>query len=121
MKKRKSVYATLGMVLTLAWSASSFAHVHLVKSVPEKNAVLSEAPSQIQLWFTGKVAAEWSQVVVTDSKGLRVDMQALSHGDDPRHLVEKLKPLAPGDYNVKLNVVSGDGHRVKESFSFSIQ
>lgn len=117
----KSVFSVAALTLALVWPGLSLAHVHLLKSVPERGAVLSQPPTQVQLWFSGKVAADWSQVVVSDSDGTRVDKLDLKQGEDARHLVESLKALGAGHYTVRFNVVSGDGHRVKESFSFSIQ
>ena len=117
----KSAFSVAALTLALVWPGLSLAHVHLLKSVPERGAVLSQPPTQVQLWFSGKVAADWSQVVVSDSDGTRVDKLDLKQGEDARHLVESLKALGAGHYTVRFNVVSGDGHRVKESFSFSIQ
>ncbi len=120
MNLRRSLsFLSLLSVLTL-WPLFASAHTHLEKSQPEKGAVLTVAPTQVELWFTSKVAAEWSKVTVTDDHGQRVDTGKVEQGDGEKHLRVGLKPIGAGAYHVKLNVVSGDGHRVKGSFSFNV-
>ncbi|MCC6302526.1 MAG: copper homeostasis periplasmic binding protein CopC [Gammaproteobacteria bacterium] len=112
----------LGALFMTAWPLAASAHTHLEKSDPADKATLTTAPSSVQLWFSDKVAAEWSKIVVTDGAGQRVDQEKVTADEaEPEHIRVDLKPLAPGDYKVDWNVISGDGHRVKGSFSFSVQ
>lgn len=121
MRLRKLKMALIGAFLVMAWPLVSFAHVHMERTAPADGAMLSASPQNVEVWFSGKVAAEWSQIKVIDASGIRVDTGELSNGDDPKHLSVGLKPLRAGDYDVKLNVISGDGHRVKGSFTFSVK
>lgn len=121
MKLKKLMTTLLGTFLFMAWPLVSMAHVHMDKSDPANGATLSVIPKSVDTWFSGKVAAEWSKIEVTDANGKRVDTGEVSDGGDPKHLSVGLKSVAPGSYDVKLNVISGDGHRVKSSFSFSIK
>jgi len=109
------------LVSAMGWSQQSFAHTHLTKSSPEKGAVLSAAPTQVNLWFTNKVDAEWSSIKVFDASGNRVDKEAVTNAEGMDNLRIELKPLSPGKYEVKWSGVSGDGHRVKGSFSFTVK
>jgi len=110
-----------GLLLVVGWPSVSLAHVHMERSIPENGAHLKQAPRKIQLWFSGKVAGEWSKVSVMDAKGQRVDAGEVTDAGDPKHLEVGLEPLGPGTYDVKLNVISGDGHRVKGSISFTVE
>ena len=121
MRLRKLKTVLMAAFLAMAWPLVSFAHVHMDKSAPANGASLSAPPQNVEVWFSGKVAAEWSKIEVTDADGKRVDTGEVSDGGDPKHLSVGLKPLAPGSYDVKLNVISGDGHRVKGLFSFSVK
>ena len=121
MKLARIFAMLLGASLVMGWPLVSMAHVHVERSIPADGAHLKEAPRKIQLWFSGKVAGEWSKVSVTDAKGQRVDKGEVTDAGDPKQLEVGLEPLGPGTYDVKLNVISGDGHRVKGSLSFTIE
>jgi methionine-rich copper-binding protein CopC len=121
MKRTGWLTVLLGALLVMGWPLVSLAHVHMERSVPADGAHLQQAPKLVQLWFTGSVAAEWSKIMVTDARGERVDSGEVSDAGDPKHLGVGLKRLVPGVYEVRLNVVSGDGHRVKGSFSFTVE
>ena len=120
---KKGLFSTGLMitVLLLGWPLAASAHAHMEKSIPEKGAHLTTAPKKVQVWFSEKVAAEWSKIEVTDADGKQVDTGKVSNDGDPEHLSVELQPLPAGTYDVKLNVISGDGHRVKGSFSFSVE
>jgi len=112
------------LLITLAllcWPVITLAHVHLDRSSPSKGESLANSPKTIELWFSGKVDAEWSKITVSDNDGNRVDTGEVSNGDDPEHLSASLKPLKSGEYTVRLNVISGDGHRVKGHYSFTVK
>jgi len=121
MKLARIFAMLLGVSLLMGWPLVSLAHVHMERSIPKDGAHLKQAPGRVQLWFSGKVAGEWSKVTVTDAQGRRVDDGNVANGDDPSELEVGLKPLSSGVYDVKLNVISGDGHRVKGSLSFTVE
>lgn len=122
MTQKTLTAGLLGALLMIAWPLAASAHTHMEKSDPADKATLATAPQSVQLWFSDKVAAEWSKIVVTDSSGNRVDQEQVSaDAADPKHIEAGLKALGPGDYTVDWNVISGDGHRVKGSFTFSVQ
>ncbi len=121
MKANTLPALVLSAFLAVFWSATSLAHVHMQRSEPADKASLSKAPTKVDLWFSGKVAGEWSKIEIKNRNGDRVDSGEVSNDGDPKHLSIHLKPLMTGTYDVKLNVISGDGHRVKGSFSFNIK
>lgn len=109
-------------LLLLLFPTISHAHVHLDRSQPAKNEVLTSPPAVVQLWFSGAVSAEWSKVEVTDATGGRVDSGAVSSIDNnPKSLQIHLKPIGPGSYEIKWNAVANDGHRIKGSSPFSVK
>jgi methionine-rich copper-binding protein CopC len=121
MKTTRLTTGLFGLLLLLAWPLVSSAHTHMEKSSPAKGAQLTAAPKSVELWFSSKVAAEWSTIKVTDSGGKQVDKGEVSSGDDPDHLSVDLQALPAGHYDVHWNAISGDGHRVKGSFSFEVK
>ncbi len=109
------------LAVLICWPMHSFAHVHLEKSIPDKGSTLTSSPAKVELWFSSKVAGEWSKIQVTDASGKRVDNKKVSTGNDPKHLSVDLEALSAGEYKVHWNVISGDGHRIKGLFSFTIK
>jgi len=121
MHRRQLLTLIMSAVLLLVWPCIGMAHVHMKKSDPIDGGTLAAGQTAIHIWFSGKIDAEWSKVTVTDTDGNQVDTGTISNDDDPKHLSVGIKPLHTGQYDVKLNVISNDGHRVKGSFSFHVQ
>jgi methionine-rich copper-binding protein CopC len=122
MTMRILTLGVLSGLFMLAWPLAGSAHTHMEKSEPADKATLSSAPTAVHLWFSEKVSAEWSKIEVTDAGGQRVDKQQVTaDAADPKHVQTELEPLTGGTYQVKWNVISGDGHRVKGSFTFTVQ
>jgi methionine-rich copper-binding protein CopC len=111
----------LGLMLAV-WPLIGSAHTHLEKSEPGKNAVLSSAPSGVRLTFSSRIEADYSKIEVTDPEGKRVNEEKVTGSEDHRAIETVLnKDLKPGTYQVKWNVISGDGHRVKGEYSFTVK
>lgn len=121
MGRWQRAWTALALMVSIGFSTPVLSHTHIEKSNPDKGAQLEEAPQSVDLWFSGKVAAEWSTIKVTDAAGKRVDLGKVTPGQDPAHVRAELQTLSAGNYAVTWNVVSGDGHRVKGSFTFSVQ
>jgi len=94
----------------------------VVRAMPENNAVLNAPPKAEQLWFSGKVEAGWSKMVIRNARGKRIiTSEAKPIGDDPKSLQVGLPNLTKGTYEVRLNVISYDGHRIRSTSSFTVQ
>jgi len=120
---RKVSTAAVAIAFSLAlWPFAASAHTHLEKSEPEKNAVLSEAPARIHLTFNSRIESDFSKIEVTDANGTRVNEDKVTGSENRREVETNLpKDLKPGVYTVKWNVISGDGHRVKGNFQFTVK
>ncbi len=112
---------TLFLFLLMVGSQTVAAHAILVRSTPEKEAVLTVVPTRIDLWFDDSVGPKYTALAVVNTKGERVDNK---DGDlemlDKSHLSATLKPLTPGRYGVRYRVQSADGHIVTGKFFFQI-
>ncbi|MEQ1531021.1 MAG: copper resistance CopC family protein [Methylococcales bacterium] len=121
-KKLLHILLPLITVTGLVLPMSAWAHAIMVRSQPEKDAVLTEAPKQIDVWFNDKVGSEHKALAVIDSKGNRLDNQDVAQETfDGSHLYATLQPLTPGTYTVRYRVVSADTHIVTGKFQFSIK
>lgn len=120
------VLLSLGFLFVLAPRAE--AHAHLVKSMPEKGAVLAKGPGQIDLWFNELLEDGFNTVLVYPSSELGKDNPAsLTEGKvmvDPKdrtHLMVKVGTLKPGDYVVDWRVLSRDGHSAPGRITFAVK
>ncbi|MEB7506048.1 copper resistance CopC family protein [Arthrobacter koreensis] len=108
--------AAFAAVLFLA--APAHAHDELVSSNPADGAVLDAAPSEIELVFSSELMDLGNQVIVEDAAGNNV---AASEPVLTREtLVQAVPALDAGDYKVNWRAVSGDGHPITGTFSFTV-
>lgn len=114
--------ALIGAVLgsLLATAAPAGAHAALTGSDPKQGAVVDEAPRQVSLTFSEKVAMSDGSVRVLDPAGERADTGRTSDLGSHTYGV-KLKPGLPdGTFTVAYQVVSADSHPIAGAFTFSI-
>jgi methionine-rich copper-binding protein CopC len=119
--------AALGLAfLTLALLvAAARAHSLLIKSEPEDNAVLEQAPEQVVAWFSQELETRLSSMQVFDPEGNQVDSGDGSVDlNDPDHasmLVSLPESLPNGTYLIRWTAVSSeDGDTSEGEFSFSV-
>ena len=112
-----AVVMAMGVPVTPA-----LAHALLVKAEPPRRAVLTEAPSQIRLWFNEEIEGAYSSLVVLDAEKKSVTEVTLHLApDDRKSIVLPLPGLASGKYSVTFRVLSVDGHVVESSFDFTVK
>jgi methionine-rich copper-binding protein CopC len=112
----------VNLLSLLLLPTSGWSHAGLVKSVPARRAVLSQAPARVQLWFTERLEARFCHVSVWNATEQQIDSADMRLGpDDPKLLSVGLPALAPGIYTVKYRVLSVDGHVVESQFSFTLR
>lgn len=117
----------LGLLLLALWLAAAgsspvSAHALLVRSIPEANAELAEAPATLEMWFGEPLEAGFTQVRLLTplSEELPVGAVTLDPADT-MHVSVALEPLPPGIYTVAYqNLSQADGHIWNGAFSFTI-
>ncbi|MFF3643010.1 copper resistance CopC/CopD family protein [Streptomyces sp. NPDC002564] len=104
----------------LAGAAPVSAHAALTASDPKQGAVVQQAPDQVKLTFSEKVAMSDGSVRVLDPSGKRADTRKTTDLGSNTYGV-KLRPGLPdGTFTVAYQVVSADSHPVAGAFTFSI-
>ncbi|MCL4301473.1 MAG: copper resistance protein CopC [Anaerolineae bacterium] len=104
------------IALLLAWGtalvpASAFAHAGLVRSDPADNAVLTEPPAEIRLWFSEAISPDFSGAQILDINGRPVQGVSLRVNPAENLLILTPPALAEGLYSVRWKVLSeADGH-----------
>ena len=119
-KKNHSLLAGLLLVSALALPTSVLAHAIMVRSAPEKDAVLTESPKQVDVWFNDKVGTKYKALAVINSEGKRVDNKDLVQ-EPLDHLYATVSDLPPDTYTVRYRVVSIDTHIVTGKYQFTIK
>jgi methionine-rich copper-binding protein CopC len=114
--------APLTALLIAAGSTAAFAHAELKTSMPEKNATLKTAPSDVMIEFSEELNPKLSKIVVQDAAGKQVDKSdSMVDKNDPKHLMVDLNTLAAGTYKVTwTSVAADDGHKLTGSFKFTV-
>jgi copper transport protein len=105
-----------------ARSSNAYAHSQYIRSQPEQNAVLAQAPFEVLVWFTEATELQFSEMQVVDATGARVDNNDLHHHGDTSNPGITLQPNLPqGTYTVIWRMLSAvDGHRTAGTFAFSV-
>lgn len=111
--------AVAGCVLLAAGTAApAVAHATLVRSNPAEGAVLAAAPAKAVFVFDETVSLPDGGVKVFDADGDTVAASATSQ--DTVVTVDLPDRMASGTYVVTWRAVSGDGHPIAGSLTFSI-
>ncbi len=117
--RRFFLYGVLFLVVGLPLVVN--AHIRVMQSSPEPDAVLSSPPEKVSLTFLGSVEQAFSKIEVFDEKGRKVSKKTTFRDDDTTMEVELQKNLPPGVYTVRWRCVSIDGHKQRKEFRFTIK
>jgi copper resistance protein C len=109
--------AAASLVAALA-STAALAHAFLDHAEPRVGSTVPIAPRELVLSYTQNLEPAFSSVEVSDAKGGRVDTGKPTIGGSTMRV--GLKPLPPGTYRVRWQVLSVDTHTTQGSFTFHV-
>ena len=111
-----------GALRTASKSVRPF-HLHLEKSEPANDQVLTQAPTVIRLWYSLPPELAVTVVKLTRADGAPVTTAAPHRGKESAANVDVdiTQPLSAGSYVVTWKTASKDGHKVSGDFAFSIK
>jgi copper transport protein len=120
---KKWAYAVIVLIVMIFPIQIVSAHSPIEKRVPEKDAVLQVYPDKVELFFEESVEIHRSSIIVRNvaKEEVQVGRPRIDPSDDRHILIDVKKNLSPGTYNVDVDVISIDGHGLKESYSFEIK
>lgn len=115
---RPSAFA---LAAALLCSTAAYGHPQLQSALPVAGAATA-SPHEIRITFSEVVIPRFSGIELKDQSGkLIATGKSETDPSDKKILVVPVKEqLAPGDYKVEWHAVSEDTHRVKGSYSFSV-
>ena len=111
------------VLLLLASAAGTAAHAALDHSEPTSGAVLSDAPSEVRIWFTEPLEPRFTRADLLDATGQPIAGGASQVAPDNDHLLVLTLPphLQDGGYTVAWrNTSAADGHTLQGYFGFAI-
>ena len=117
---RPYTLAATTLVIALAAAVTLSAHMAYSKSMPAKDATLSEAPDHLQVWFTPDPEPAVSQLSL-EGPGGEVALGETTVGDEKSLVADLPAALAPGSYTVKWRSAGDDGHVMRGDFAFSVR
>jgi methionine-rich copper-binding protein CopC len=110
------------VVLCLLVPALGHAHALLKKSEPAQRAQVSRPPAAVRLWFNERLESAFSTITVLDASGAPVSQDKATLSPQDAGLLELRLPALPaGEYTVRYQVMSVDGHTVTSSYTFRVK
>ena len=112
------VAATLAIALAAAATVS--AHMAYSKSLPAKDATISESPNHLRVWFTQDPEPAVSQLSLEGPNG-EVALGKTTVADENSLVADISGALGPGNYTVRWRSAGNDGHVQRGDFAFTIR
>jgi copper resistance protein C len=110
-------FVTSTLLIVMAATAAE-AHAFLDHAEPRVGSTVPSAPREVSLSFTQNLEPAFSSIEVKDANGARVDLGKPSISASVMRV--GLKPLPPGTYRVRWQVLSVDTHTTEGSFTFHV-
>jgi copper resistance protein C len=110
-------FVTSTLLILMACTAAK-AHAFLDHAEPRVGSTVPTAPRELVLSYTQNLEPAFSSVEVSDANGARVDLGRPKIGASTMRV--GLKPLSPGTYRVRWQVLSVDTHTTEGSFTFNV-
>jgi methionine-rich copper-binding protein CopC len=114
---RMQTFAVTALLTVMAGTAAE-AHAFLDHAEPRVGSTVPTAPRELVLSYTQNLEPAFSSVEVSDASGARVDLGKPKIGASTMRV--GLKPLSPGTYRVRWQVLSVDTHTTEGSFTFHV-
>jgi methionine-rich copper-binding protein CopC len=111
---------TLATTLFFACVTAHAAHAHafLDHAEPRVGSKVATAPTEVALFFSQNLEGAFSSIEVSDANGARVDQGKARISASTMRV--GVKPLPPGTYKVRWQVLSKDTHTTEGNFSFTV-
>jgi methionine-rich copper-binding protein CopC len=121
---RKSLTALFALVTLLLSPAAAFAHAGVVATAPVQDQVLMSMAREISIQFSEDLLTIENQDVntisLTELDGPAIELENITVDGAFLKAEIPIGDYAPGTYEVNYRIVSADGHKVSDSFTFSL-
>ncbi|GIF47376.1 hypothetical protein DFJ67_6806 [Asanoa ferruginea] len=119
MRRYAAAMAALlvGLVVVVAPATPASAHTKLSKAVPAAKATVTKPLETVTLTFSGLIKQAGTKVVVTGADGSAYQVDGAKALD--KTITQPVSPLGVGVITVAWQTVSGDGHKISGSYTFT--
>jgi len=122
--KQVSVSASRLLILVAAWSAfalstSAGAHAVVVQATPAVNAAVARGDLAIRLQFNSRIDAQRSRLTLQDPDNKPVAVTSVS--SEPNVLAGRARVESPGQWSLRWQVLSRDGHITRGDVRFTVR
>lgn len=111
----------LGAVLSLALTASAFAHSPLKATMPADGETVSGSPEMLHLVFAKPARVTKVMLKHTNGDMSHENKLELPSKKFATELMLQPEFKGPGDYEVEWRALGQDGHALKGSFKFKVE
>ena len=113
----------LTVLVSVAAMTHTWAHAFIDHTDPVVGGAVTQAPTEVRLWYTQGLEPAFSHVQVFDAAGKEVDKKDVHLDPKNDHLMIVSLPtgLGAGTYKVVWRVVSVDTHPTEGSFKFRVE
>jgi methionine-rich copper-binding protein CopC len=121
--RRHFLVLLLGLTWLASFASSAWAHAILLQATPAPNATVEGPDLSVELKFNSRIDTKRSRVTVLtpDKSDKSARVLANEASSPPDTLVARGKGFAPGEYRLKWQVLSSDGHITRGEHPFTIQ
>ena len=121
---RKSLTALFALVTLLLSPAAAFGHAGVVATVPVQNQVLMSMAREISIQFSEDLLTidnqEVNTISLTELDGPAIELENVTVDGQYLKAEIPIGDYTPGTYEVSYRIVSADGHKVSDSFTFAL-
>ncbi|WP_088329429.1 copper resistance protein CopC [Lacimicrobium sp. SS2-24] len=105
-------------VMMFVFSGTALAHVQLKESAPSDDTILTDSPQVLSLTFSSDVRIV--RASLSNQQGKKIDFGFKPSMQSDNHFSWQLPKLVAEDYTVEIIFFGTDGHKMKESLSFTV-
>ena len=122
LSSQKLIAALLTTVSLALAPALASAHGRLESAEPAANGAVETAPSMLRLTFNEDLEPSFSTIKLADANGAAVgNAKAKVDPSDKKVLTLAVPKLSAGTYSVQWAVMTGDSHKTKGTYKFSVK
>jgi methionine-rich copper-binding protein CopC len=119
----RTIFIAPLMLIACALGATASAHPKLLTTEPAAGAVVTNSPKEVRIKFSEDLVLKFSGAEVKDKRGRKVAIGApvVDPANKKLLVMPVPTPLPAGVYSVDWHAVASDTHRIKGSYTFTVE
>lgn len=117
----KTILSIGFFLLSMVWAHAASAHAIILESIPAVNAVTKRDDLPITLRFNSRIDPLRSKLILVKPDQSNQTLNIQSKKDVLDVIASHATNLSPGDYRIRWQVLSIDGHITRGDIPFTVQ